>query len=500
MLLEAPDPVVADDPDDVDAEAHEGVEVAEREPERAVAPHHDDLPPGMRERGRERIPASRAETAVRARVDEPAGPVRVDVLPRVRHEVAAVADDDRVAVEAAAELAVDARSAGSATRRPPGRPPRGPGARPPRRVAASPTRPVRGSTTRRASRRRVLASIRARSPAAPAARSTLRATPAVESARCTTRASPNRPNPRRKSKGAPATTTRSASAKAAPRTREKASSWSAGSSPRPRPLAKTGSAGGLREGAQGVLSSRPEDVGPDHQDGSVGLVDQLGDRRDRVAVGRGAGQLVGPGRIGQRRRGSAPGVERDVDERRTTMGRARGAQRGVDELGNLFGRGRGARRLRDRRDDRHVVELLQRSGAPPRLRRASAEDEHRRPVERRRRDGAHAVRDARPRGQRGCAGPARHLRPTLRRERRRLLVARVDQPDAGLDAAVVEREEVPARQREQRVDVVAAQRLGRQPAAVGLELLRHAAGARSTPSRKPSSASNHGPGFSNWGE
>jgi hypothetical protein len=63
----------------------------------------------MRERGRERVPASRAETAVRARVDEPAGPVRVDVLPRVRHEVATVANNDRVAVEAAAELAVDAR-------------------------------------------------------------------------------------------------------------------------------------------------------------------------------------------------------------------------------------------------------------------------------------------------------------------------------------------------------------------------------------------------------
>ena len=270
--------------------------------------------------------------------------------------------------------------------------------------------------------------------------------------------------------------------------------------PAAQAVGEDGQPGGLREGAQGVLSSRPEDVGADHEDGSVGFVDELGDRRDRVAVGRGAGQLVGPGRIGKRRRGSAPGVERDVDERGTSVGRARGPQRGVDELGDLFRRRCGARRLRDRRDDRHVVELLQRPGAPSRLRCASAEHQHRRPVERRRRDGAHAVGDARPRGQRGGAGPAGHLGPTFGRERRRLLVACVDQPDAGLDAAVVQREEVPARQREQRVDVVAAERLGRQPATVGLERLRHAAGARSTPSRKPSSASNHGPGFSNCGE
>ncbi len=270
--------------------------------------------------------------------------------------------------------------------------------------------------------------------------------------------------------------------------------------PASQAVGEDGQAGGLREGAQGVLSSRPEDVGPDHEDRSVGFVDELGDRRERIAVGRGAGQLIGPGRIGQRRRRSAPGVERNVDERRPTMGRARGAQRGVDELGNLFGRGCGTCRLRDRRDDRHVVELLQRPGAPPRLRCASAEHEHRRPVERRRRDRAHAVGDTRPGGERGDAGPAGHLGPALGRERRRLLVAGVDEPDAGLDAAVVEREQVPARQREQRVDAVAAQRLRRQPPAVGLELLRHAAGARSTPSRKPSSASNHGPGFSNCGE
>ena len=98
-----------------------------------------------------------------------------------------------------------------------------------------------------------------------------------------------------------------------------------------------GEPGGLRECAQGVLASRPEHIRADHEDGPVGFGDELGDRRHRVGVGRGAGELVGPGAIGKAHRCRAPGVERDVDERRTTMGCARGAQRRVDESGDLFG-------------------------------------------------------------------------------------------------------------------------------------------------------------------
>ena len=44
-------------------------------------------------------------------IEERARLVAVDELPRVRHEVAAVADHDRVAVEALAQLAVDRASA-----------------------------------------------------------------------------------------------------------------------------------------------------------------------------------------------------------------------------------------------------------------------------------------------------------------------------------------------------------------------------------------------------
>ena len=57
VLLEAPDPVVADDRDDVHAVAHERLEVAEREPDRAVAEQQHDLAVGVRDgRPRARSP------------------------------------------------------------------------------------------------------------------------------------------------------------------------------------------------------------------------------------------------------------------------------------------------------------------------------------------------------------------------------------------------------------------------------------------------------------
>ncbi len=48
------------------------------------------------------------------------------------------------------------------------------------------------------------------------------------------------PKPSRKSSGTPITSATSASFKALPRVREKQSSWSAGTQPRPMPLRKTG--------------------------------------------------------------------------------------------------------------------------------------------------------------------------------------------------------------------------------------------------------------------
>ena len=61
---------------------------------------------------------------------------------------------------------------------------------------------------------------------------------------------------------------------------------------------------------------------------------------------------------------------------------------------------------------------------------------------------------------------ARGLRPALGGERGRLLVAHVDDVDALLAAAVVDREEVAAREREQLRDPVRPEALGHEPPAV----------------------------------
>ena len=124
--------------------------------------------------------------------------------------------------------------------------------------------------------------------------------------------------------------------------------------------------------------------------------------------------------------------------------------------------------LRQRANERDVVDLLERPLPPPELRRASPEHDQRRVVLRRRRDRAHPVGHARPGGQRAHADRPGDLRPALGGERRRLLVADVDQLDSLGAAAVVDREQVAAREREQLLHAVRAQAPGDQPSAVEL--------------------------------
>jgi hypothetical protein len=128
-----------------------------------------------------------------------------------------------------------------------------------------------------------------------------------------------------------------------------------------------------------------------------------------------------------------------------------------------------------------VVDLLERALPPAELRRTAAEDQHRRVVLARGRHRADPVRHARPGRERRDPDRARHLRPSLGRERGGLLVADVDDLDALGAAAVIDREDVAAREREQLADPVRAQALSDQAPAVdfafGLGLARHA-GAR----------------------
>ena len=106
--------------------------------------------------------------------------------------------------------------------------------------------------------------------------------------------------------------------------------------------------------------------------------------------------------------------------------------------------------LGDRRQQLRVVDLLQAPRAPPVVGRAAAEHHHRGSVEVRRRDRADAVGDPRAGGEHGEPGHPVEPGGRLGREHRRLLVPDVDDAHRRicLDRAVVEREDVPAGQRE----------------------------------------------------
>ena len=190
---------------------------------------------------------------------------------------------------------------------------------------------------------------------------------------------------------------------------------------------------------------------------------------DRAAVARpaprhgsaGARPRLGLGRLHEHV------VQREVDERGPAVRRQRGRERLVDQPRDLRRRSRRRGELGQRPHERDVVDLLQRALAPAQRRRAAAEHEHRRVV----RPAPSAIAliplvTPGPGGQRAHARLARHLRPALGGERRRLLVAHVDDVDALVAAAVVDREQVAAREREQLAHAVRLQAPGDQPAAV----------------------------------
>ena len=165
-----------------------------------------DLPVGMGDARRDRVPHAGAEAAVGTGVEPAPRLIRVHQLAGVGHEVTPVADDDRVAVEHLAQLAVDA---GRVDRIGVGLElgPLGRGGRPPRRATWRST--ARGRPAFRRTRRSLRGWRRCRRPATAAA-VTWPARPSMLSVTCTTCASPKLPNDRRKSSGVPMTATTSA--------------------------------------------------------------------------------------------------------------------------------------------------------------------------------------------------------------------------------------------------------------------------------------------------
>ena len=238
----------------------------------------------------------------------------------------------------------------------------------------------------------------------------------------------------------------------------------------------------LDEAQRGGLGVVGPDVGAEDQHGPPRRGEQPGDGLDRVGVGLDAGALARSDGAG---RGVEEGVHRHVDEDRAAVARAGEGEGLVDAGGDVAGGHEGLRRLGDRRDDRRLVELLQRAGAPAVLRGAAADDDHRGAGELGLGDGADAVGDARAGGEDGEAGDAGELAGGLGGEGGGLLVAHVEQAHRRalalllrLHRAVVHREDVGAGQGEHRLDAVGAGDVDGQLAAVAGDLaalLAHAA-------------------------
>ena len=198
------------------------------------------------------------------------------------------------------------------------------------------------------------------------------------------------------------TTTRSASVFSRPRVRVNASSWSAGRHPRPEAVEPARHPHRLDEAGERGPRALPVHVAADDDRRTLGGGDRAQPPRSTSA---GSGSTP---------RGTVPFASGAVAEPKITSigkstktgprcGVSRRRDRVLDLLRGVAGRRHGAGRLRDRRDDRHVVELLQRTRAPACLRCAATQHDERRAVEVRGGDRAHAVGDAGPGSEHGEA-------------------------------------------------------------------------------------------------
>ena len=236
-------------------------------------------------------PSAGAEAAVRARVEPAAGALGLDELAGEGHEVAAVADHDRVVGEPGEQLAVDPGRVdrvglGAAAGR--GR------ARRPRRPRSCSSRDPRATSRAcaAAARRRSAcpSRTRVRSPYAEPARSACRETWPSESATCTTRAAvapslpPKTPYPSRKSSGVPTTTTRSAVPKAGTAGLGHQQRVPAGYDAAAHAVGDGGEAERLHEPQGGLLGAVGPDVGAQHEHRAARLREQVADLRDRLGV------------------------------------------------------------------------------------------------------------------------------------------------------------------------------------------------------------------------
>ena len=199
-----------------------------------------------------------------------------------------------------------------------------------------------------------------------------------------------------------------------------------------------------------VLGAAQPHVGAQYQHRPPGRPEQAG---DPVHVPRVRAADRRRTRVRQVRLGLAvERLERDVEEHRTAVR----ARRQPEGLVHRSGQPRrvvlGPGPLGDRREQRRMIYLLQAARAPAVVGGTPGQHHHRGAVEPRGGHRADRVRHARSGGDHGQPGRPGQPRGRLRREHRGLLVPHVHQAhrraSAVLDHRVVEREHVPAGQRE----------------------------------------------------
>ena len=209
-----------------------------------------------------------------------------------------------------------------------------------------------------------------------------------------------------------------------------------------------------------IFRDRGRPTGPhllaEHDDRFLRAHDHVGERLDIVRVAHTLGRRA----ITSRRRNDGfrdidlivEHVARNFEKRRAEISIERFARRHRDKI-RAARRGRHARsELRNAFHDVDVRQILQTEHVVLRARGLAADEQHRTLRTKRIRNAGHGIGRTRARRDDGATEAAGHARVAVGRVRRNLLVPRVDDTDAFVDAAVINVDDVATAQREDRVD------------------------------------------------
>ncbi len=181
--------------------------------------------------------------------------------------------------------------------------------------------------------------------------------------------------------------------------------------------------------------------------------------RCRIAARRGRGAIVFGNFDFGVFRDAEQNVDGDFKKRRTESPGEHLAERNREKLRDAARVQHRARPFSDGRCERDAVQFLERTHLELIARRLPADDEHRAVRLKRVRNAGHRIGHANAGGHDRNAGAACQTRVRVRRVRRGLLVPQIDNANALVDQAVVDRHDVPAAQREHRVDFFALEHL-----------------------------------------